>query len=279
LAGAESNFAIALARLDVPVRWVSRLGADPFGDMILERLRVEGVDVRLVGRDERAPTGIYYKTRAGSGTSVRYYRQGSAASRLAPGDVPDTALNGVALVYLTGITMALSSSAAEFVEDLARRARARGAIVVLDPNWRPALWDGPASAAAALSHVLPYADWVLCGAEEGRLLFGGESPAATIAAIRDAGAGDAVVRVGAAGAVLLAEGGPITVAPERAVTVVDEVGAGDAFAAGFAYGLLHGRAPTDAVRLANRLAAAALEGTGDWETLPYHVDLDLTEAR
>jgi 2-dehydro-3-deoxygluconokinase len=274
MAGAESNVAIALARLGVPVRWISRLGADPVGDVILETLAREGVDVGLVRREREAPTGLFYKARVAGTTEVRYYRAGSAASLLRAGDASDAALAGVDLVHLTGITMALSSSAREFVVDLARRARGRGLTVIFDPNWRPPLWDSPQAASAACAEVLPYADWVLCGAEEGALLFGADTPAATISAIRAAGAGDAVVRVGAGGAVVLVDGEPTTVPPERTVEVVDEIGAGDAFAAGFAFGLLRGREPAEAVRSAHRLAAAALEGSGDWETLPFLADLE-----
>jgi 2-dehydro-3-deoxygluconokinase len=274
MAGAESNVAIALTRLGVPVRWISRLGADPMGDVILQTLAREGVDVSLVRREPEAPTGLFYKARVAGTTQVRYYRAGSAASHLRAGDAPDIAFAGVDLVHLTGITMALSPTARDFVIDLAQRARQRGLTVVFDPNWRPALWESPETARAACAEVLPYADWVLCGADAGALLFGTETPAATIAAIRAGGAGDAVVRVGADGAVVLVGGEPTIVAPERTVEAVDEVGAGDAFAAGFAFGLLRGRAPAEAVRSAHRLAAAALEGTGDWETLPFLADLE-----
>jgi sugar/nucleoside kinase (ribokinase family) len=274
MAGAESNFAIALARLGVPSRWISRVGEDPIGTMIVDALAGEGVDVSRVRRDPGAPTGMYYKARAGGVTAVHYYRHGSAASRLAAGDVPDEALDGVALVHLTGITMALSPSAAGLVADVAARASARGMRVTFDLNWRPSLWEGPVAARRAYERVLPLADWVLCGAEEGAILFGGSTPGETIAALRDAGAGDAVVRVGARGAALLEAGREVIVPPEQLIDVVDEVGAGDAFAAGFVYALLQGAAPRIATATGNRLAAYALRGSGDWETLPGAEELE-----
>jgi 2-dehydro-3-deoxygluconokinase len=275
MAGAESNFAIALSRLGVPARWVSRLGRDPIGDLIVSALEAEAVDVSGVVRDPGAPTGMYYKARAGGVTVVHYYRHGSAASRLSPADVPDSALEGVVHVHLTGITMGLSAGAGDLIAGLAERARARGIGVTFDLNWRPALWEGPASARAAYERVLPWTDWVLCGAEEARTVFGGETPAEAIAALRAAGAGDAVVRVGARGAALVEGGEEVIVAPPVLVDVVDDVGAGDAFAAGFVYGMLRGDRPAEAVCIANRLAGASLQGTGDWETLPYRADLAL----
>jgi 2-dehydro-3-deoxygluconokinase len=83
VAGAESNFAIALARLGVDVAWASRLGADPFGDLVARTVADEGVDVRWVRRDADAPTGAFFKLRSSGRTSIHYYRHGSAASRRA----------------------------------------------------------------------------------------------------------------------------------------------------------------------------------------------------
>jgi 2-dehydro-3-deoxygluconokinase len=269
LAGAESNFAVGLSRLGIRVRWISRLGADPLGDMIFDTLACEEIDLRYVVRDPGAPTGVFLKWRSGVRTQVAYYRRDSAASRLGRADVPDEALAGVRLVHLTGITLALSDGAADLVRDLARRAHEHGAQVVFDPNWRPALWPSPAEAAAAQSDVLPFVDWYLCGEEEGQVVFGTSDPASTLAAACSGGAGAAVVRVGARGAIVRDSSGTTTEVPSvREVTVMDEIGAGDAFAAGFAFGLLQGWRPPDCARLGNVLAAFALEGTGDWETLP-----------
>jgi 2-dehydro-3-deoxygluconokinase len=256
-AGAESNFAVGLARLGVDVAWVSRLGRDPFGDMIETGLAAEGLDLRFVQRDD-APTGLFCKWRSGGRSSVVYRRAGSAASRLAPGDVPDEALEDVRLVHLTGITMAISESARALVLDVARRARDRGAIVLFDPNFRPALPDTPEAAAARQRAILPFVDWYLCGEGEGELLWpDGEIPV------------PCVRRVGARGAIV--DG--VEVPPPRTAVVVDEVGAGDAFAAGFAYGLLRGWPPAECAHAGNVIAAWALAGTGDWETLPRLADV------
>jgi 2-dehydro-3-deoxygluconokinase len=257
-AGAESNFAIALARLGVPVRWVSRLGRDPLGDLIEHGLAHEDVDVRWVRR-EAAPTGLFLKWRSAGRSHVVYRRAGSAASRLGREDVPDEALEGVRLVHLTGITMAISDSARGLVVDVARRAKERGAEVLFDPNFRPALPDTPEAAAARQRDVLPFVDWYLCGEAEAALLWGDSTiPART------------VLRLGARGARI--DG--VDVPPVRLVDVVDEVGAGDAFAAGFAYGLLQGWAPPDCAHCGNVIASAALAGTGDWETLPRLAEVE-----
>jgi 2-dehydro-3-deoxygluconokinase len=268
VAGAESNFAIALTRLGHEVAWASRLGADPFGDLVEHTLAGEGVDLRYVSRDPGRPTGLYFKWREGGATRVYYYRAGSAASRLSPADVPDAALDGVALVHLTGITTALGDGARELVVDLARRARARGVVVLFDPNYRAALWESPAHAARAALDVLPSVDWYLCGLEEGRLLFGVDSAQELTAAIVDAGAGATVFRVGERGALVQTGDGLVEVPPAKVETVLDEVGAGDGFAAGFAYGLLQDWDAGACAHAGNVIAGTALRGTGDWETYP-----------
>lgn len=136
--------------------------------------------------------------------------------------------------------------------------------MLFDPNYRAPLWSEPEEAAAAQREVLPSVDWYLCGLEEGNLLLGTETAEELAEAVRAAGAHEAVVRVGARGAFVQR----VEVAPPRLATVLDEVGAGDGFAAGFAYGLLQGWEPAHCARAGNVIAAAALAGTGDWETFP-----------
>ena len=270
IGGAESNFAIALARLQVPVTWISRLGADPLGDLIERTLVAEGVDVSYVRRERSAQTGVFFKWRSGGKSHVLYSRTGSAASRLTPEDVPDEALSGIALVHLTGITMALGDGPRALVVSVAQRARALGITVLFDPNWREALWESPTAAATSHGEVLPYVDWYLCGEQEGHTLFGTDDIDALVSEAQALGARDVAVRIGSRGAVVHGR----VVPPARLTPVRDEIGAGDGFAAGFALGLLHGLDPEGCARSGNLLASAALSGTGDWETFPFLADVE-----
>lgn len=273
VAGAEANFAIAMSRLGTSATFVSRLGADPLGDAVFETLAAEGVDLSLVRR-EAAPTGLFFKWRDAGKSSIIYYRRDSAASHVEPADVPDAALDGLAHVHLTGITMALSQSARETVIDVARRAHARGIRVTFDPNYRPALWSGPDEAAAAHRPMLGIAGWYLCGLEEGCALWEATDGDSLFAALEAADVTRAVVRIGSEGALVNDSGTVTKVAPERLEVVLDEIGAGDAFAAGFVFGLINGWSATDCARAGNLIAAYALLGTGDWETLPHLADVE-----
>jgi 2-dehydro-3-deoxygluconokinase len=171
--------------------------------------------------------------------------------------------------------MALSETARDTVLSIARRARERGIAVTFDPNYRPALWSGPRDAEARQREVLPFVDCYLCGQEEGSLLFGAASPAELREAVCTAGAGELTVRLGARGALVWEGGQPVEVPPLRLEEVVDEIGAGDGFAAGFAYGLLHSWPASRCARAGNQIAASALRGTGDWETFPRLAEVNL----
>jgi 2-dehydro-3-deoxygluconokinase len=268
VAGAESNFGIALLRLGVSVTWVSRLGADPVGDFIYRTLDDEGLDLSYVRRDP-APTGVFFKLRSQGKSSVLYYRRDSAASRLDPADVPDDALEGAALVHLTGITMALSDSARRTVIDVARRARARGVPILFDPNYRPALWSGPDEALAVQKEVLEFVDWYLCGVQEADTLWGTSGPESIFDALAAAGVHRSVVRLGAEGSLVRDRDDIYNVATSGVEEVVDEIGAGDGFAAGFAYGLIEGWRPPECAKAGHFIASHSVGGTGDWETFPH----------
>lgn len=267
VSGAESNFSIALCRLGISARWVSRLGTDPLGDLVVRTLHDEGVDLSFVVRDPTAPTAMTCKFGGHESAGLTYFRAGSAASRMQPGDVPGQALDGTSLVHVTGITLALGEGPQALVCSLAERAHKREIPVTFDLNYRAALWNAR-DAAEGCRAMLPYADWVLCGEDEARLLFGGDSPRSVIDNLKAAGASHVVLRIGAGGALIESDDRLVRLPAFPIGSIVDEVGAGDAFDAGFVYGILAGRGPAQSARIGNLLASRALIGTGHWETLP-----------
>ena len=251
VAGAESTVACYLAQLGLRVAWASRVGADPLGTLLRERVAAFGVDVSLVDTDPDARTGVFFKDPKPTGTDVYYYRDGSAASRL------DASILGSLrgrLVHLSGITPALSAGCAE----LARQAVAR-LPVSFDVNHRPALWPA-ARAAPVLLELARRAEVVFVGRDEAERLWG-----TRIAAdVRDliGGTGTLVVKDGAVGATSFGPDG-VTFEPAPPVEVVEPVGAGDAFAAGYLGGRLRGLSESERLRLGHRVAGAALRVVGD----------------
>jgi 2-dehydro-3-deoxygluconokinase len=273
-AGAESNVAIGVRRLGVVATWLSRLGDDPAGDMIVRELRGEGVDV-IAGRGP-GPTGIMLRWRSGQGrTKVDYHRQNSAASRLTAADVPDELIVGAAVLHVTGITPALGPGPAEAVRHAVDVATAAGVPVALNVNYRRALWSKE-DAAAVLRPLAERADVVLAGHDEARLLLGpgpaGDEPERAAAALAAAGPSQVVVTLGSRGYAACIDG--IALRGEAVPTaVVDPVGAGDAFAAGYLAELIAGRAPQERLRTGAACGALAVSVKGDWEALPTRADL------
>lgn len=268
LGGAESNFGIGMVRLGFSTGWISRVGDDEFGAYILMTLRGEGLDVSQVRIDPQAPTGIYFKERIRPGEErVVYYRHGSAASRMTPEDLNPDYLTGARLMHLTGITPALSETACETVYAAARMAKRAGLLLSFDVNYRAALWrdkDLPGT----LMPLVAMADVVLMNQEEARVLLGTDEPAVVLERLAAAGVRTPILKLGARGACALDGDRLVTVPACPVPTIVDGVGAGDSFAAGFLSAHLRGMDVEEALRWGNVLAARALATAGDYECLP-----------
>ncbi|GAA3390752.1 sugar kinase [Cryptosporangium minutisporangium] len=258
IGGAELNVALTLARLGVPTAWLSRLGDDGFGQHVAAVARAAGVDVSAVEFDRTRPTGLYVKTPGtapdGSRRSAMlYYRAGSAASALSPAylERPEVAalLGRAGVVHVSGITAGLSDSAAAFCDALPGNAR-----LSVDLNYRPALWRDRDD--APLRRLLSRADEVQLGADEATAVFGTADPDALLRALPRAAR--ILLKREEHGVLVLEPGAPVRHVPALPVDVVEPVGAGDAFAAGYLAGQWHGLDVVDAVRLGHRCAAAAL---------------------
>src|SRR5918993_1891587 len=125
IGGAESNLAVALSRLGLSAGWASYLGDDEPGQLVLDRVRAEGVDTSQVRRLKDYPTGLYLREQVGTDVRVYYYRQGSAASTMPPKAFDPDYLSDATFLHLTGITPALSEDCRAFVLWAAREVGAR----------------------------------------------------------------------------------------------------------------------------------------------------------
>jgi 2-dehydro-3-deoxygluconokinase len=275
-AGAELNVAIGLARLGLRVGYISRLGSDSFGRHIASTLDREGVDRQHVGIDAEHATGFMIKSRSddGSDPKTEYFRRGSAASRVGPGDNPRAYCAASRHLHLTGIYVAVSATTRELVFELAADARAAGRSVSFDPNLRPTLWRSQAEMVECMNRLASLSDWVLPGLEEGRLLTGRDSPEDIAAFYLDQGARGVVVKLGPDGAYFASateRGSADGVAVAR---VVDTVGAGDGFAVGVISGLLEGLGLAGAAARGNTIGARVVQFPGDCDGLPTRAELD-----
>jgi len=258
IGGAESNVACALTRLGVPARWISRVGDDRFGRLVLDTLTAQGVDVSEVETDPVRPTGLYVKEFTGAGTRVRYYRTGSAACAMSPALAVRPSIRDTRWLHLSGITAALSDECAALLEAIVRTP-VPGRTVSFDVNWRPALWRGRDP--GALLDLARRADLVFVGNDEAKALWGMDDPAEIRRLIP--GPRTLVVKLGADGAVAF-EGGETVRVHALPVTVVDPTGAGDAFAAGYLAAAVRQLPLRARLSLGARTARSALQVPGDF---------------
>ncbi|MEP6480835.1 MAG: sugar kinase [Rhodoglobus sp.] len=277
IGGAESNVAIGLARLGASATWIGRVGADSLGDRVLRELRGEGLDVRAIV-DPGAPTGFMLKEhRTADATRVLYYRAASAGSRLAPADLVDADIASAALLHVTGITPALSSSAAAATTAAIDQAVAAGVPVSFDVNHRSSLW-GDRDASAVYRAIAERSTMVFAGEDEARLL----APSATTAlelarGVAALGPAEVIIKLGAQGALALVDGSEYR---QAAVPIrpVDTVGAGDAFVAGYLAEYLLGLPVAARLTTAVATGAFACLNPGDWEGFARRDELGLLGA-
>jgi sugar/nucleoside kinase (ribokinase family) len=254
LGGNGANTSYALGKLGVPVSLYSAVGADEFGSALRSKLQSAGVDVRLVGTMETATPGTVALVRV-DGSRAFIHRPG--ASRLAgaqPLEFSAAFRNGATHFHLANV-FALPAMRPHAAANL-RAARAAGLTTSLDTGW-----DAKGEWLDVIGPCLPYTDVFLANEDEARILSGRDDPASAARFFRERGAGAAIVKLGARGCRLIADGFEFR-APAFDVPVADTTGAGDAFAAGFLAALHFGDSPREAARFANAVAALGVQALG-----------------
>ncbi|MER6947547.1 sugar kinase [Nonomuraea sp. NPDC000554] len=261
--GAESNVAALLAMLGHRTAWAGAVGNDPLGEIVVGSLRAHGVNVDLVRRDDQRPTAVYFKDPTPSGTAVYYYRRGSAASAMSAADVVRWAAMLARLTHISGVTAAISPQCLDLTRHVVLERPLRPALVSFDVNHRPALWSGDAP--AVLLEIAQHSDVVFVGRDEAAALWG-TSDAESVRELLDRPA-YLIVKDAAVEAVSFTPSGVHRV-PSPQVDVVDAVGAGDAFAAGWLSGFLDDRDEVTRLRLGHYAASRVLTSPEDLAALP-----------
>jgi 2-dehydro-3-deoxygluconokinase len=273
--GDTSNMAIAAARLAGPngprVGYITRVGADAFGRMLLDLWRAENVDTTGVETDADAPTGVYFVTHGAHGHEFSYLRAGSAASRMSPATLPVDLIRAARMLHVSGITQAISASACDAVYAAIDIARGAGVQVSYDPNFRLKLWPFARGRAIVMATVAQ-SDLFLPSLEEAKHLSGQDDPAAIIDWSHALGARVVALKIGAAGCVV-SDGTRVETVPGMRVDVVDATGAGDCFDGAFVLRIMQGDDPFTAARFANVAAALKTKGYGAVAPLPRPDDV------
>jgi 2-dehydro-3-deoxygluconokinase len=248
--------------LELEVGYLTGLGDDEYSKTMREAWAAEGIVDRALIVADRKPGMYAIRTSTNGERHFSYWRDRSAASVLMaePGWVDHVAGD---VVHLSGVTLQLGSPASRRrLEQRLSALRDEGSCISFDLNFRPAGWPSAADAAAVMDRFCAVSSVVLSSADDERLLHGACDPHKAVRRIADLGPAEVVLRDGPNGAYVLADG-EIEHAPGISVdAVVDTTAAGDAFTGGYLAARLNGQAPSEAARLANRVASACIQRKG-----------------
>lgn len=274
--GAESNVAIGLSRLGVGSTWLSALGRDAFGSIIRHSIESEGVRV-VAPIDPDRPTGLMMKSHQNHGDPlVRYYRGGSAASAVELTPVVEEAVLNARWIHLTGIFPALSESCKNTALDIVDLAVEHGIPFSFDVNYRAQLWSKDVARSTLLG-IVSEASIVFGGKEELELLVGEHrSTDDLMKAVSDCGPPEVVAKLGADGA-QCSLSSQVWSLPAHPTVVLDTVGAGDAFVAGYLSQRLANESPERSLLRGVICGALACTQLGDWEGTPTREEITALE--
>lgn len=267
--GAETNVAVGVVRQGHTAGWISRVGDDEFGRMIISVFRGEGVDTSRVTADPAHPTGIFFREAVGNGEYRNtYYRKDSAFSAITPEMLDEEYIRSAKYLMVSGITLAVNPGVARTALRAVEIAKSAGVKVCFDPNLRLKMWTID-QARETMEALWPMTDIALPGVEEGELLFGTGDPDQIADILQNRyGVSTVIVKVGAKGAIGYEKGRKV-VSPGFPVSrVVDAFGAGDAFCSGVLSGCLKGWPLERTLQLANAIGAMVVSAPGNIEAIP-----------
>jgi 2-dehydro-3-deoxygluconokinase len=264
--GDTSNAIIAAARTGARTAYVTRLGDDEFGRMLLALWRAEGVSTEGVALDPRAHTAAYFVTHGPQGHAFSYLRTGSAASRQRPDELPLALVRGARYVHASGISMAISDSAADAVLAAFEAGRTAGARISFDPNLRLKLWPLP-RARALIAAAAALSDCFFPSLDDAQVLTGLTDPGAVLDWAHRLGAKHVFLKLGSDGSVV-SDGTRRERIAALKVNAVDATGAGDCYCGAALARLALGDSIWQAARYANTAAALATTGFGAVAPLP-----------
>jgi 2-dehydro-3-deoxygluconokinase len=279
--GAELNVAVGVTRFGLKSAWVSKLPRNSLGYLIRDRAQEFGVDCSHMVWSDKGRAGLYFLEFGASprASSVLYDRSGSAISMIKPGEVDwGKVFTGSKHFHVSGITPALSASAAEATTEALKAAKKAGCTVSYDLNYRKKLWT-PADAKKIQEPMMADVDILITTEEDTNVVFGikekdYEAVAKRLAQTFNLKIVAITLREDVSvwrnnWTAIAYQDGKIFKDRKYEVEIVDRVGAGDSFTAGFLYGWLKEKEVEKGVQYGNAFAALkhTLPGDFNWATL------------
>lgn len=270
-AGAEANFLVGCSRLGLSTGFISAFSRDPFGTTIHRTLAGENIDLQQSQWDDARAQPLFFKERQPNGeVAVYYYRTNTAGVSINWDAIDLNYFNNTNLFYFTSIFPALSAANAQGLRELLPQLKARNITIAFDPNIRLKLFNAATAAADAQQLVLSFLKWIdilLINHSEAQLVFNTQMPAEVFAHAAQHNISLVALKRGAQGAAA-SDGKSVVEHPTVAHEVIDTCGAGDAFNAGFIYGIQNSLPLAECIKAASHTAAAAVQSISDNANAP-----------
>ncbi len=265
--GDTFNTAVYLARLGANIHYLTALGSDPYSREILQLAHDEGVSTTHIQVAEGRSAGLYLIETDNGERSFWYWRENSPARDIFCGAGLAKALAAIqdaSIIYFSGITLSLyADSGLDEFENALRRAKSRGARIIMDSNYRPRGWQiEKHSTQHIFERFWSLADIALPTFDDEQLLWDDQTADATIQRLSALGVGEICVKLGSDGARVTADGTDHHIHTEMIPNPVDTTAAGDSFNAGYLAARLNGHSAQDAVAIAHRLAGIVVSHRG-----------------
>jgi len=273
IGGAELNVAIGCSRLGLKSGLISRLGNDDFGKYILKTVRGEDVDTSEIKLVDEYKTSVYFREVLSDGSSRSfYYREKSPTGTMNSECLNEEYFKKAKILHITGVFPSINKNNQKVILEAVKLAKKFNLIVSFDPNIRLKMWTKE-EAKSFIEKLLPNVDILLIGDEEIDILLGEITIENAIKAFHDYGIEKVIVKKGAKGAIGSDGKNTYNVEAIKPKALVDTVGAGDGFAAGFLTALLKNETLENCVRFANAVGSLVVGVEGDNEGLPYYDDV------
>ena len=254
IGGCAANVAVDLAKLGLNVAIAGTVGKDVFGQFCEEFLTQSGVCCNQLNRSDTAQTSTTTVINV-KGEDRRFLHCVGTNREFSAGNVTEENLKQARVLYLGGYCL-MEQLDPQAIGELFRSAREKGVITILD-----VVIPGVKDYWPLLRPVLPHTDYFVPNNDEGRMITGVDDPLAQAQAFIDAGAKAVVITLGDAGAVLVSAEQRLR-AEVHKVPFVDGTGSGDAFVAGFIYGLLQDADPAQCLEFGSALGASSVQFPG-----------------
>jgi 2-dehydro-3-deoxygluconokinase len=268
IAGAELNVAIGASRLGLESIFYSKVGEDEFGRYIINTLRGEAINIDNIEQSKTYNTSVYFKqiNADGSGKSF-YYRDNAPIKQMTFDDIKQINFSEIDYFHISGVFIGLLNEKLDVIESLIKKARESNTIISLDPNIRLKTWDANLASKCLVS-LLPYIDLLLTSEEELKTLklSGGFEDIKDL--FQRFHLKEIIVKRGELPTKYYAKNEYFEV-DTFPVKVIDTVGAGDGFTAGYLYAKSEKLSPYESVKFANAVGAMVTGVIGDNEGLPY----------